>query len=108
MPEGGRDSHRGSMSTETSLQDIVLFELPTRAGAERLLRYVTPTRLSWLETTEGACIVGVFLHGEEADLALLLRHVQAWLGSSKLAAIRFELDGRPYVLETCKPALTPG
>jgi hypothetical protein len=95
------------MHQEPSLQDIVLFELPTRVSAERLLSRVTSTRLSWLETDAGACVVGVFLHTDDCDLALLLRDVQAWIRDAKLAAIRFELDGRTYVLEAREPALTP-
>jgi hypothetical protein len=96
------------MDSDTSLQDIVLFELPTRVTAERLLGAVSPRRLAWLETGDGAAVVGVFLHAGESDLALLLREVQDWLETAKLAAIRFELDGRTYVLEATRPALTVG
>lgn len=44
-------------------------------------------------------MVGVVLNPDADDLAMLLRAVQAWLGGVNLAAIRFELDGRTYVLE---------
>lgn len=93
------------MASGTSLQDIVLFELPTRVAAEKLLEFVTPTRLSWLETGDGLSVVGVFLYVDESDLAVLLRDVQDWLEHSTLAAIRFELDGRTYVLEAQLTAL---
>jgi hypothetical protein len=42
------------------------------------------------------------------DFADLLRDVQAWLYESGLQAIRFEVDGRTYVLEARQPALTAG
>jgi hypothetical protein len=93
------------VASEASLQDIVLFELPTRVAAEKLLQFVTPTRLSWLETGDGLSVVGVFLYADGSDLAVLLRDVQDWLEHSSLAAIRFELDGRTYVLEARLPAL---
>ena len=96
------------MTRQPSLHDIVLFELPSRVSAEKLLLYLTESRLTWLETGDGLSVVGVFLHADESDLAVLLRSVQDWVASSKLAAIRFELDGRMYVLETRDAVLTLG
>jgi hypothetical protein len=43
---------------------------------------------------------------EPDDLAVLLREVEAWVEEESLAAIRFELDGRAYVLEAGEPDWT--
>jgi hypothetical protein len=93
------------MDVDAPMQDIVLFEVPTRVAAERLLQHVTESRLAWLDIGDEPCIVGVFLQPDHADLALLLRSVQTWIAESELAAIRFEIDGRTYVLETRQPLL---
>jgi len=49
--------------------------------------------------------VGVLLTPDELDLARLLREVQTWLDRSGLLALRFEVDGRAYVLEAPLPVL---
>jgi hypothetical protein len=43
-------------------------------------------------------VVGVLLNPDEDDLAHLLREVEAWVGKRGLLAVRFEVDGRTYVL----------
>jgi hypothetical protein len=84
---------------------VVLFELPTKAAGERLLHYLGTTRWAWLDPGDDAAVVCVLLYPESADLAVLLRSVQAWVERSWLAAIRFEVDGRTYVLEGAKQVL---
>jgi hypothetical protein len=79
---------------------VVLFELPTKAAGERLLHHLGPSRWAWLEPGDGASVVRTLLYPEPDDLAVLLRAVQAWTERSWLAAIRSELDGRTYVLES--------
>jgi hypothetical protein len=91
------------MAHDRSFDDIVLFELPTREFAERLLAHVTSERLAWLQFVD-APLVGVLLNPHRLDLAHLLRCVQAWLERFGLAAIRFEVDGRIYLLEATQPA----
>lgn len=92
------------MAVEPStLNEIVLFELPTQVDAERLEAYLADKRLAWLQGGDIAAIVGVLLNPHEGDLAVLLRSVEAWLGEVGFAAIRFEVDGRTYVLETRQP-----
>jgi hypothetical protein len=93
------------MALHTPLSDIVLFELPTRTSAHRLVGHLALTRLSWLEEGDDACVVGAFLQLEDADLAVLLRSVQEWVEQAQLAAIRFEVDGRTYVLAARQRAL---
>ena len=93
------------MGVERSLKEIVLFELPDRLLAERLLARVMPGRIAWLETGGGLSRVGVLLNTNVDDLALLLRGVQAWLSHSGLLAIRFEVDGRTYALEAAPSAV---
>jgi hypothetical protein len=79
--------------------DMVLFELPSRFWADRLLQRLQETRLAWLEAGNDVSIVGVFLQGRPNDLSLLLREVQHWLAAAHLVAIRFEVDERTYVLD---------
>lgn len=82
-----------------ALNEIVLFEVPDAQSARGLFAYVAPRRLAWHQRADEGSIVGVVLNPDADDLALLLRAVQAWLDGVNLAAIRFELDGRTYVLE---------
>jgi hypothetical protein len=93
---------------DTSLDEIVLFELPDRRLAERLLTHVAPSRLAWLQSADGVPVVGVLLNPDRLDLALLLRAAQAWLEGAGLAAIRFEVDGRVYALDARQPAAMVG
>jgi hypothetical protein len=89
------------------LDEIVLFELPTRWWAERLLAYVALDHLAWLQTDDEAAVVGVLLSPDEGDVARLLRAVHRWVNRSGIAAVRFELDGRTYLLETAEAILVP-
>ena len=93
------------MEQSISPGGVVLFELPTKAAGERLLQHLGSTRWAWLEAGEGISVLGALLYPDPGDLAVLLRSVQAWVERSWLAAIRFELDGRTYVLEGAKQAL---
>jgi hypothetical protein len=87
----------------TSLNDIVLFELPARSGATQLLAEVSSSHLAWMERGDEAAVVGVLLNPDDGDLACLLRSVETWVEKQGLLAIRFEVDGRTYVLQ---PTLT--
>jgi hypothetical protein len=49
-------------------------------------------------------VIGVLLNPDEDDLARLLREVEAWVEQRGLLALRFELDGRTYILQP--PVLT--
>jgi hypothetical protein len=87
------------MSDERSLNEIVLLELPAQASAVELLDLLSSSRLAWLERGDEVSVVGVLLNPDEHDLASLLRSVEAWLEQRELLAIRFEVDGRTYVLQ---------
>jgi hypothetical protein len=93
------------MQSETPLDEIVLFELPSKYFAEQLLLSALSERVAWLQIGDAASIVGVLLMPDELDLARLLREVQTWLDRSGLLALRFEVDGRAYVLEAPLPVL---
>jgi hypothetical protein len=93
------------MQSETPLDELVLFELPSKYFAEQLLLSALSERVAWLQIGDAASIVGVLLTPDELDLARLLREVQTWLDRSGLLALRFEVDGRAYVLEAPLPVL---
>jgi hypothetical protein len=92
------------MPVDASLNDIVLFELPARSGATQLLAELSSSHLAWMERGEDVAVVGVLLNPDDGDLAYLLRTVETWVEQRGLLAIRFEVDGRTYVLQ---PTLTP-
>src|SRR4051795_9584164 len=102
VPVCGDATH---MQWDASLDEIVLFDLPSKYFAEQLLLSTLSDRVAWLQIGEEASIVGVLLTPDSLDLARLLREVQDWLESSALLALRFELDGRLYVLEAPLPVL---
>jgi hypothetical protein len=82
----------------SSLNDIVLFEIPGQSGAE-LLAELSSTRLAWMERGDDVTVIGVLLNPNDDDLACLLRAVEKWVEQRGLLAIRFEVDGGTYVLQ---------
>src|SRR3954470_21233026 len=101
-PPRGDPTH---MQSDVSLDEIVLFELPSKYFAEQLLLRTLSERVAWLQIGDEPAVVGVLLAPDSVDLARLLREVQDWLESSALLALRFELDGRLYVLAAPLPVL---
>ena len=87
------------MDVGSSLSEVVLFEIPVAARPTELLALLVPGRMAWLAPGDVASIVGVLLEGDDVDLANVLRRVQSWAGARGLPALRFELDGRSYVLQ---------
>jgi len=87
------------------LSEHALFEIADVAAAaglaERLAR-----RWDVFVTLEGTDTVGVraVLPREPEDVAALLREVEAWVEEESLFALRFELDGRAYVLQSGEAA----
>lgn len=84
-----------------SLTDLVLFEIPG-TGATQLLAELSMSWLSWMERGDRIAVVGVLLGADDSGLAVLLRNVEAWAERHGLLALRFEVDGKTYVLQ---PAL---
>lgn len=87
------------MAADTTLNEIVLFEVPARSGATQLVGQLSTSRLAWIESGEEVSVIAVLLNPDEGDLARLLREVEAWVDNRGLIAVRFEVDGRTYVLQ---------
>jgi hypothetical protein len=81
------------------MSDTVRFELPTYVDVDRFCERI---RARWPGSTrseDDVWLVSARLQGNENDLALLLREVEAYVADAGLQAIRYHLDGRAYVLE---------
>jgi hypothetical protein len=90
-----------------SLDELVIFELPTRRLAEGLLAQLSPKRFAWMQNGEDTAVLAALLNPDHLDLAVLLRTVQSWLSATGLVAIRFEVDGKPYVLDAVPHTVLP-
>ena len=87
------------MDLGNGLTETVQFELPDLAEAARL---ATLLRSSWAVSVneEGdVALVDVYIRASRKDLASLMRTVEDWVARESLRAIRFDLDGRVYILE---------
>lgn len=88
-----------SVAAAAASAGAVRFEIPGAASSVRLLRRLA-RRANVMLLTGGEVNAIVAELGEEPeDLAVLLREVETWVEEESLAAIRFEVDGRAYVLE---------
>ena len=87
------------MSTAV-LSDVVLIEIPD-PGLSALLAERLSDR--WRVTVDAArpdvVAVRVELRPVDQDLAVLMREVSCWIEQEGLGALRYELDGRGYVLQ---------
>jgi hypothetical protein len=90
------------------LDEVVVFEVPTRLWGESLMTYLAPGRLTWLQDGDAWCVVGALLNPDVEDLAALLRSVQSWLDCSGLTMMNFEVDGRTYMLHASRQAVAAG
>jgi hypothetical protein len=88
------------MSRDTELSEVVVFEIPGFDRAMRLYELLGSQWLAWVESGDGIRRVSVLIQPDEGDLATLLRVAERWVAEAGLGAIRFEVDGRTYVLET--------
>ncbi|HEY7149464.1 MAG TPA: hypothetical protein VH420_08460 [Gaiellaceae bacterium] len=79
--------------------ETVQFELPDLAGAVRLATRLRTCWAVFVSDADGVAIVDAMPGTSPADLASLMRTVESWVEEEALCAIRFELDGRVYVLE---------
>jgi hypothetical protein len=82
------------------LTETVRFELPELAHAARL---ATLLRSRWavsVNEEDHIALVDVYIRASSKDFASLMRSVEDWVARESLRAIRFELDGRVYLLES--------
>jgi len=78
----------------------VRFEIPGIASSARLVRRLARHwNVALLAAHRAVNVVVAELRTEPDDLAALLREVEAWVEEESLAAIRFEVDDRGYVLQ---------
>lgn len=92
------------MDFDAPFDEIVVFELPEEAEAERLWLRLLPARLAWMHRRGDVQCVSAVLRAEPGDLALLLRELEEWLTERDLPEVPFELDGRTYSLRRRKRA----
>ena len=88
------------MDLGNGLTETVQFELADLAGAARL---ATLLRSRWavsVNEEDDVALVDVYIRASRTDLASLMRTVEDWVARESLRAIRFELDGRVYILES--------
>ena len=88
------------MDLGNGLTETAQFELPDLAGAARL---ATLLRSRWavsVNEEDDVAIVDVYIRASRTDLASLMRLVEDWVARESLRAIRFELDGRVYIMES--------
>jgi hypothetical protein len=90
---------------DPTLDELVAFELPDRRLAAELLAELAPKRFAWMQCADEAAVVATLLDPDRLDLALLLRGVQRWLAWRGVVAIRFEVDGKMYVLDAASRPL---
>jgi hypothetical protein len=83
----------------TELARAVHFEIADLAAAVRLTRRLARDRVVSLRERRDVNLVSAALRNERDDLAVLLRTVETWVEEESLCAIRFEVDGREYVLQ---------
>ena len=81
----------------------ITFEVPHEAAAQRLCRLLESSDCR-VELSDGVWSVGAALEADPTRVALLLRRVETWVAEQRLQAIRFELDGRWYVMESGEAA----
>jgi hypothetical protein len=86
------------MDFDAPFDEIVVFELPEEAEAQRLWLRLLPARLAWMHRRGDVHCVSAVLRAEPGDLALLLRELEDWLSERDVDAVPFELDGRMYSL----------
>ena len=86
------------MDFDAPFDEIVVFELPEEAEAQRLWLRLLPARLAWMHRRGDVHCVSAVLRAEPGDLALLLRELEDWLSERDVSEVLFELDGRTYSL----------
>lgn len=91
------------MTTREATDQVVRFEIPTQSAAGRLAELLDDGWDAWVHQRRGNHVVFATLDDDPEDLAILLRIVETWVENESLWAIRYELDGRNYVLTAGDP-----
>jgi hypothetical protein len=91
------------MPVDEALSETVVFELLGQAEGERLCERLRARWFVGQYKSDDLVLVAAELRPDEGDLAVLLRAVKLWAADSAIAALRFYLDGREYVLESGAP-----
>jgi predicted PP-loop superfamily ATPase len=89
--------------TALSLSNVVRFEIPAYAGIDDLCAYIRPRWGGSIKFQDDVWYVSARIRRSKNDLAELLREVEAYVAEAGLQAIRYELDGRFYIMEARVP-----
>ena len=81
------------------IRDDITFEVPDEAAAQQLCQLLESSACR-VVPIDDVWSVWAPLGTDPTTVALLLRRVEAWVAERGLHAIRFELDGRWYVMES--------
>ena len=82
-----------------SISNVVRFELPAYAGIDGLCAHIRPRWGGSIKFQDDVWYVSARVRRSKDDLAVLLRKVEAYVAEAGLQAIRYELDGRFYIME---------
>jgi hypothetical protein len=85
------------------ISDVVRFELPAYAGVGDLCAHIRPRWGGTIKFEQDVWYVSARVRRSEGDLAALLREVEAYVAEAGLQAIRYQLDGRFYIMEARTP-----
>jgi hypothetical protein len=78
---------------------MIFFEIPAFADVKRFCERIRPHWPGWKLLDVDVWLVGATVKVDDADLAALLRSVEAAITELDLLAIRYCLDGRFYVMD---------
>lgn len=82
----------------TVLAEAVHFEVTDLAAAVRLTRRLAETWIVSLRERGDVNLVSAALRNAPGELGVMLRTVESWVEEESLCMIRFQVDGREYVL----------
>jgi hypothetical protein len=84
--------------------NVVRFELPAYADVDGFCARIRPRWRGSKRQQDEIWVVSAQLRTARGDLARLLRAVEGYVADAALLAIRYQLDGRYYIMEAA-PAL---
>jgi hypothetical protein len=83
----------------SGMSNTVLFELPVFVDVDEFCERIRSRWPGSKEREDDIWLVSARVRTGKNDLARLLREVEAYVADSELHAIRYQLDGRFYVME---------